>query len=256
MQPAPLDVETLIQQLRHRSKAQREAARQALIALGIQAAPQLVTRLSDPFLRDEVMLLLVKIGEPRPLVEALPTAPRHLRRHIRTVLSELGALAVPPLAHMLARPEHNAQQAAIEALAVIDHPSAHELLLQVAAGQEDQTAILAILALIDSGFDESVVRRILTLLAHPDEWVATRTFTTLLQLDDVGVVVLVSYVIKDEREFLRSMAVRAIPQLVRRQHLSAENAREVLKLMCRDESAIVQSAAAQALQQLDNLPHD
>lgn len=246
-QLVPPDIPALIAELRHPNRDRRAAARAALRSIGATAVPQLAAQVGDPFLRDELMLLLVEIGDPRPLVAALPSAPRHIRRHLRTILSQIGGAAVPPLAALLQTTNSADHSAAIEALAAIDDPAAHDLLLDIAALPDDQNAMLAILALIDNGFNEDVLARILRLLHHPDEWLATRAFTTLLQLEDAGVVVLVAKVLRDERPFLRSMAVRAIPSLVARGYLPLLDGREVLAMMKRDENAIVQAAAAQSL---------
>lgn len=247
-----MDIPALIQQLRHPDPTQRAAARAALRQVGEAAAPTLVAQLADPFLRDEMMLLLLHINAAQPLVAALPAAPRHVRRHIRTILSQLGAAAVSPLADLLADTAPTHRAAAIEALALIDDPAAHELLLKTAAEADNSAAVLAILALVDAGFNPEVMRRLLRLIQHPDEWVATRAFTALVQVEDEGVVLLVVYVIKDERPFVRSMGVRAVPQLVERGYLSREDGRETLRLMKRDESVVVQWAAIQALATLDS----
>jgi HEAT repeat protein len=246
-------VPALIAALRHRNREVRAIARELLVAIGAPAVPECVHALRDPFRRDALMVVLLRIGDPVPLIEALPTARANVQRFVRVVLQGMPPeLVVTPLVRAYRRAGPADRMPFITALGMVPHAESIVALLELVTGGDDHHATHAVLALMEMQHDDAT-RALLLMLDHPDEWVATRTFSALLQLGNSGGVALVKHALLSSREFLRMMGVRAVPTLYRQGFLSYDDAADILQNLVRDKQFAVGIAATDALNELDHI---
>lgn len=244
-------VPALIAALRHPNLQIRALARNLLITIGAPAVPDCVHALRDPFRRDALMVVLLRMQEPALLIERLPHQRANVQRFLRVLLQQMPpALVLPPLlaAYQTAQPDE--RMPLINALGMVAHPDSIAALLEIVQGPKDRLATHAVLALMEMQHDDAT-RALLLTLDHPDEWIATRTFSALVQLEDPAGVLLVKHALLSEREFLRIMGVRALPTLYEQDFLSYDDAADVLEKLKRDKQFTVAVVAQEALAQLD-----
>lgn len=246
-------VPALIAALRHPDVEIRALARALLIAIGSPALPLLIDNLRDPFRRDALILIMLQIGDPVPLIHALPHAKANVQRYLRVVLQQLPPDdVVQPLlnAYFAAPPPH--KMALIAALGMVEHTASIQALLRIVTTDDDQLATHAVLALMEMGNDD-VTKALLLTLEHPNEWVATRTFAALIELGHPAGVMLVKHALLSKRETLRVMGVRAVPTLYKQGFLQYDEADDILQKLKRDKAFVVGIAAQEGRARLNHI---
>ena len=236
--------------MRHKDYVVRTRAATILQTIGAPAIPALIEALRDPFSRDRVMLLLRDIGNMQALINALPTQRANVQRFLRVIIQDNFEAALPVLKAALASDDHTQALTAITCLGGIATETAQALLIEAVTHADDQIAARAIFALTENGVP-NFIEKVLRTLQHHNEHIVTRTFTTLLHLEDAGGVVLVAAAMQDERDFVRVLGARAVPVLVRQGHLDYAQAVEILNIRMRDKSFNVGDSARVALEWLN-----